>query len=85
MGLQDPLRGQNLPCNVYQNRPFIQVIHNERYHWLALSTYGCKEGEMYVLDNKFNYILSLQTKRQICALLCCCQKSIKVTIVPAQQ
>ena len=38
-----------------------------------------------MLDSKFNYILSLQTKRQICALLCCYQKSIKVKIVPVQQ
>ena len=84
MGLQDPVRVRNLSCDVYQNRPFVQVIHNGRYHWLALSTYGCKEGEIYLLDSKFNYILSLQTKRQICVLLCCRQKSIKVKIVPVQ-
>ena len=85
IGLQDPVRGQNLSYDVYQNRPFVQVIHDGRYHWLALSTYRCKEGEIYVLDRKFNHVLSLQTKRQICALLCCRQKSVKVKIVPVQQ
>ena len=81
MGLQDPVRGQNLSYDVYQNRPFVQIIHNGRYHWLALS----KEGEIHVLDSKFNYVLSLQRKRQICALLCCRHKSIKVKIVPVQR
>ena len=85
MGSQDSVRGQNLSYDVYQNRPFVQVIQNGRYHWLALSTYGCKKGEIYVLDSKFNYVLSLQTKRQICALLCCRQKGIKVKIVLVQQ
>ena len=56
MGLQDPVRDQNLSYDVYQNRPFVQVIHNRRYHWSALSTYGCKEREMYVLDSEFNYV-----------------------------
>ena len=83
--LQDPVRGQNLSFYVYQNRPFVQVIHNMRYHWLALSTYRCKERDIYVVDSKFNYVLSLQTKGQICTLLCCCQKNIKVEIVPVQQ
>ena len=59
MGLQDPVCAQNLSYHVYQNRPFVQVIHIGRYHWLALSTYRYKEGEMYVLDCKFNYVLSL--------------------------
>ena len=48
MGLQDSVRGQNLSYDVYQSRPFVQVINNGQYHWLALSTYGCKEREIYV-------------------------------------
>ena len=38
-----------------------------------------------MLDGKFNYVLSLQIKRQICALLCWHKKSIKFKIVPVQQ
>ena len=80
MGFQDPVRSQNLSYDVYQNRPFVQVILNGRYHCLALSTYGCKEGVIYVLDNKFNYVLPLQTRSQICALLCCRQKVSKLRL-----
>ena len=85
MGLQDLVRAQNLSYDVYQNQSFVRVIHNGRYHWLPLSTYGCKKGEIYLLDSKFNYVLPLQTKRQVCTLLCCCQESIKVNIAPVQQ
>ena len=70
-GLQDPLLGQLLSYQIYQNTPFVQVIHNGCYHWLWLSTYGCKQGEIFVLVSKFNYSLSIQTKKQICALLHC--------------
>ena len=83
-GIQDPLLGQLLSYQVSQNTPFVQVIHNGRYHWLALSTYGCKQGEIFVLDSKSNYSLSIQTKKQICALLHCPFK-IQVTILPVQQ
>ena len=85
MGLQDTLLGQSLTYDVYQNKPFAQIIHNGRYHWLALSTYGCQHGEIFVLDSKFNYSLSVQTKRRICALFNCQKKFITVTVVPVQQ
>ena len=62
-GLQDPLLGQLLTYQIYQNTPFVQVIQNGRYSWLAFSTYGCKQGEIFVLDSKFNYSLSIQTKK----------------------
>ena len=84
-GLQDPLLGQLLRYHIYQNTPFVQVIHNDRYYWLALSTYGCKQREISVLDSKFNYSLSIQTKKQICALLHCPLKTIQVNILPGQQ
>ena len=85
-GLQDPWLGQLLGYQIYQNTPFVQVIiHNGRYHWLALSTYGCKQGDIFVLDSKFNYSLSMQTKKQICTLLHCPLKTIQVTILPVQQ
>ena len=64
MGLQDTLLVQSLTCNVYQNKPFVQDIHNGRYHWLFLSTYGCQHDEIFVLDNKFN-IYWLKRKIQL--------------------
>ena len=35
MGLQDTLLVQSLTCNVYQNKPFVQAIHNGRYHFFS--------------------------------------------------
>ena len=65
-GLQDPLLGQLLCYQIYWNTPFVQVIHNRCYHWLALSTYRFKQGEIFVLDTKFYYSLSIQTKKNLC-------------------
>ena len=76
--------GKLLSYQIYQNIPFVQVIHNGRYHWLALSIYGCKQRKIFVLDSKFNYSLSIQTKKQICALLHCPRKTTQVTILPVQ-
>ena len=63
-GLPDPLLGQLLSYQIYQNTAFVQVIHNGRYHWLALSTYRCKEGEIFVLDNKFTYYCQYKLKNK---------------------
>ena len=83
-GLPDPLLGQLLSYQIYQNTAFVQVIHNGCYHWLVFSTYRCNEGEIFVLDSKFNYLLSIQTIKQICALLRCLPKTM-VTILPFQR
>ena len=77
MGLQDTLLGQSLAYALDQNMPFVQVIHNGRYHWPVLSTYGCQYGVIFAMDMKFNYSLSVQTKRQICALMNCQNKFIR--------
>ena len=69
--IQMVCKTQLLSYQIYQNTPFVQVIHNGCYHWLWLSTYGCTQGEIFILVSKFNYSLSIQTKKQICALLHC--------------
>ena len=40
---------------------------------------------MFVMDSKFHYSLSVQTKKQISAFLHCQLKTIHVTILPVQQ
>ena len=37
-GLQDTKLGEILNLNVYQNQPFIQVLHDGNIHWVAVST-----------------------------------------------
>ena len=65
--------------------PFVQVIHNGWYHWLAFTTYGYQHREIFVLDSKFEYSLLVQTKLQICALMYCHKKFITVAVIPVQQ
>ena len=52
-GLQDTVLGQNLTFNIYRNVPFFQVLHDGRNHWVAISTYGCKPGEVFLKDSLF--------------------------------
>ena len=40
---------------------------------------------MFVMDSKFHYSLSVQTKKQISAFLHCQLKTIHATILPVQQ
>ena len=40
-GLQIPVLGQGLNFQVYRSIPFVQLLHNDRMHWVAISTYGC--------------------------------------------
>ena len=85
MRLRDTLLGQSLTYDVYQNKPFVKVIHNGWYHWLAITTYGYQHGTIFVLDSKFDYSLLVQTKLQICALMNCHNKFITVAVVLVQQ
>jgi hypothetical protein len=84
-GLQDPILGQNLKFDVLGSLPFVQIIYNGDHHWLAISTYGCTYGEIYVLDSKFQGYLSQETQKQICALLKFKKKEITVNVLPVQQ
>ena len=51
--LQDPVLGQGLNFQSYQSISFVQVLHNGRMHWVAISTYGCDQGEIYLVDSLF--------------------------------
>ena len=68
-GLQDPVLGQALNFAVYQTIPFVQVLHDGSLHWIAISTYNCKEGEVFLMDSMFCGQVAHQTKRQVCSIL----------------
>ncbi|XP_047123038.2 uncharacterized protein LOC124806314 [Hydra vulgaris] len=84
-GLQDPILGQLLKFDVIGSLPFVQIIYNGDYHWLAISTYGCSYGEINVLDSNFHGCLSLETQKQICALLKYKKDEITVKVLSVQQ
>ena len=68
-GHQDPVLGQALSFAVYQTTRFVQVLHDGSLHWIAISTYNCKEGEVFLMDSMFRGRVAHQTKRQICSIL----------------
>lgn len=62
-----------------------KVIHNGNLHWQAISTIGCKKGEVILLDSLFHHRITIQTQRQICCLLNSSLGSIIVKSIPVQQ
>ena len=84
-GLQDPLLGQALNFAVYQTIPFVQVLHDGSLHWIAISTYNCKEGEIFLMDSMFCGRVTHQTKHQVCSILNSNKKELKIVAFPVQQ
>ena len=76
---------QALSFAVYQTTPFVQVLHDGSLHWIAISTYNCKEGEIFLMDSMFRGRVAHQTKRQICSILNSDNKESKIVALPVQQ
>ena len=62
-GVQDPVLGQTLNFNVTRNLPFVQVLHDGRIHWIAVSTFNCNEGEINLIDSPFKGRVSDHSKQ----------------------
>ena len=84
-GLQDTVLGQTLQFDVQRNKPFVQILHDGRFHWVAISSYGCQEGEIFLMDSLFSGRIANHTKRQICCILNCASDELKVKVLPVQQ
>lgn len=55
-----------------------------KLHWVAVSSYSCKDGEIDYMDSLNRWPISLQVKKQICAIMHCSVAKIKVNILAAQ-
>lgn len=84
-GLQDTVLGQTLNFRIYRSMPFVQVLHDGNLHWIAISTYGCKPGEVHMMDSMFRGKVADHTKTQICSIINCCEDQLKVKVIPVQQ
>jgi len=85
-GLQDTVLGQTLSFDVIQNKPFVQILHNGNAHWLAISTFHCEPGHVNILDSKCNKgRMTVDTKKQIAAIMFCQTSSIIANFIPVQQ
>lgn len=63
--MQDTLLGQNLSFPS-EDGEFVQILHGSS-HWLCISTIGCKDGEVEVLDSMFSSVPQ-KVVRQIATL-----------------
>ena len=84
-GLQDPTLGQNMSFSVMKNTPFVQILHNGKSHWVAISTYNCNDGEVHLMDSFFSGKISNHLKRQICAIMKCSSSTLSIKAIPVQQ
>ena len=81
-GFQNTLLGQNFSF-APENTEFVQVLHGAN-HWLCLSTAGCKEGEVNVLDSLFNTVPP-KVKRQIAVLMRSPSRKLKMNFLSVAQ
>ncbi|XP_047124564.1 uncharacterized protein LOC100210608 isoform X2 [Hydra vulgaris] len=85
VGLQDPIKGKVMSFDPCPSKPFVQILHDGNIHWVCITTYDCKPGEIYIFDSLFHGLISIETKRQICSILHCSQKKIVIKVLPVQQ
>ena len=84
-GLQDPLCGIRLQFVVCKEKPFVQVLHDGNYHWVTVSTYNCKPGEVIYMDSLFTGKIKQDVKRQICSLIRHDKEKLTIKVIPVQQ
>ena len=84
-GLQDPLIGQTSQYSIIKNQKFVQILHNSRAHWVAFSTYNCKNGEVNYYDSLFSDRINDFVKQQICALIQADEDVLKINVMLVQQ
>ncbi|XP_047124446.1 uncharacterized protein LOC105850359 isoform X2 [Hydra vulgaris] len=85
IGLQDPIKGKVMSFDICPSDPFVQILHDGNLHWICVTTYDCKPGEIYIFDSLFHGSISIATKRQICSILRCPKKKIVIKVLPIQQ
>ena len=84
-GLQDPVLGLGLNFTICRNVLFVQILHYGNLHWVAISTYGCNPGEVFLMDSSFNWRIAYHTKRQICYIVNNDQDVLKIIALPVQR
>ena len=84
-GLQDPLLGQTSQYSVIKNQKFVQILHNNRVHWVAISTHNCKNGEVNYYYTLFSGRINDFVKQQVCTLMQADEDVLKINVMPVQQ
>ena len=68
-----------------KNQKFLQILHNNRAHWVAISTYNCKNDEVDYYDDLSPGRINDLVKQQICALMQADVDVLKINVMPVQQ
>lgn len=45
--------GAKFSFSIYQSKPFLKILHNGNFYWIAVYSYECKPGEVYYMDSLF--------------------------------
>ena len=84
-GLEDPIVGQTMNFRRFQLQPFVQILHDRVAHWVGISTFNCKPGEIMLMDSLFKGRGSVDIKKQICFIMNSKERGIKIKVAGVQQ
>ena len=84
-GLQDPILGQTMSFRRFQSQPFVQILYDGVAHWVAISTFNCKPGEIILMDSLFKGRVSVHIKKQICFIMNSKEREIRIKVAGVQQ
>ena len=83
-GLEDTTVGPKLNFSV-QKEEFVQILHNGSLHWLCVSNFGCKKGEINNYDSLYCGVIANHVQKQIAKILEEDSDHLTVHVKPVQQ
>ena len=72
-------------CWDKSSEEFVQLLHDEKHHWVTISTLDWQPDEVKYYDSMFKCKLTKSVKNQICCITRFKGKNIKIKAVPVQQ
>ena len=83
-GLEDTTLGPKLNFSVHKEK-FVQILHTGSLHWLCVSNYGCKKGEINYYDSLYCGVIANHVQKQIAKMLQEDSDRLTVHVKPVQQ
>ena len=65
-----------------KNQKYVQILHKNWAHWVAISTYNCKNGEVNYYGSLFLGRINDFVKQQICTLMQADEDALKINVMP---
>ena len=83
-GLEDRTLGPKLNFSVHKEE-FVQILHTGSPHWLCVSNFGCKKGEINYFDSLYGGVIANHVQKQIAKMLQEDSDHLTVHVKPVQQ